>query len=415
MLKILYGFVCSFAPTIIKIGGVFSKKLRAFSEIQTKAKSDIGSLQEWRNTITGDVCWIHCASLGEFEQGRPLIEALKALENPPAIALTFFSSSGYEIRKNYPLADWVGYLPLDHRHGSEQFIDTLRPSLAIFVKYEFWPFYIQSLHQKSIPFFAVSVIMRADHFILKSYSGYFRDALRKFDKIFVQNQNTEKLLAQHEIHNVSIAGDTRFDTVLKSKANAQMLENVQSWVGKSDVLVAGSTWPVDEKLVLALLNIFPDLKIILVPHEIHQEELDKIKDTYTGVFYGDLKAENINRLLIINKIGLLSSLYQFGTLAYIGGAFSKGLHNTLEAATFGLPIFFGNKAYVKFQEAVDLVEMKAARPVANLEELQENLGKYLNDKELLAKKKIEITQFIENKAGATDIIMKHLKPLLSSK
>ncbi len=415
MLQTVYGFVSDLAPRLLKIVAVFNKKIALFADIQVKAKADIVNLKEWRDKLKGKVCWIHCASLGEFEQGRPIIERLKALENPPNIVLTFFSSSGYEIRKNYPLADWVGYLPLDNRKGSGLFVDALRPNIAIFVKYEFWPYYLDCLYQKGIPSFAVSVIMREDHFILKSYSGYFRDALRKFKLMFVQNEKSASILADHAIYNVQVAGDTRFDTVLKNKANAQNLERIQLWAGKSPILIAGSTWPEDDKLVLGLLDKIPDLKIILVPHEIHQAELEKIKAEHKGVFYSNLKPNIQTRLLIINQIGLLSSIYQFGTLAYIGGAFGKGLHNTLEAATFGLPIFFGNKTYAKFQEAVDLLELNHAKTVENIAELEKYVDMYLNDRELLNSKKAEIIKYIEGKAGATEIIMEHVKPLLKSK
>jgi 3-deoxy-D-manno-octulosonic-acid transferase len=410
MVRILYFIISSSAPFLLRIISFFSKKIDRFREIQIKANNDLQLLETWRNASPGKLFWIHCASLGEFEQGRPIIEKVKSLENPPIIALTFFSSSGYEIRKNYPLADWVGYLPLDHPINSQKFVKLLQPSAAVFVKYEFWPYYILALKNLRIPFYAVSVIFRKEHFILKSHGAFFRKCIENFTKIFLQNQSSFELLQKQGFKKIEIAGDTRFDTVIKNRNSAKDLNLIKIWKGSSPLFVAGSTWPADEEVILPLLEKFPTLKIILVPHEIHQEELEKIKTKFDGLFYEELNEDlTEKRLLIINKIGLLSSIYQYGTFAYIGGAFGKGLHNTLEAATYGLPIFFGNKNYSKFQEALDLIELNVAENIDNQLTLEKKIEILLQNPELIIVKKRAALQYISQNGGATDLIIKYLK------
>jgi 3-deoxy-D-manno-octulosonic-acid transferase len=411
MIRILYFLGSSFAPFILKIIATNSKKINRFKEIQKKAKQDLGELENWRNTNSGKLFWIHCASLGEFEQGRPIIEKVKALPNPPLVALTFFSSSGYDIRKNYPLADWIGYLPLDHPTGSHAFLKKLKPSTAVFVKYEFWPYYILALKKLQIPFYAISVIFRKEHYIFKFYGGFFKNCIKNFTKIFVQNQTSYELLEKNNFKNIQIAGDTRFDTVIKNRDQAKDLNLIKKWKNNAPLLIAGSTWPEDEAIILSLLSKIPTLKIILVPHEIHQEVLEKVKNTYDGIFYDELSQENSEKkLLIINKIGLLSSIYQYGTFAYIGGAFGKGLHNVLEAATYGLPLFFGNKNYFKFQEAIDLISLNVAETIENQIDLEEKINVLLNFPEKIQTKKSDALAYISSNSGATDTILNYLKP-----
>lgn len=372
------------------------------------------AVRDWDNVV-----WIHCASLGEFEQGRPLIEAIKESHPDRRIILTFFSPSGYEIRKDYPLADAVFYLPLDTPRNARRFVRTVRPEIAVFVKYEFWLNYLRALGRSGCRTFVVSAIFRPDSVFFRWYGGAFRRILPLFERMFVQNQESKQLLSALGIEAVTVSGDTRFDRVARIAENAKRLPVIERFAEGSKTVVAGSTWPHDEDLILQAIAAFPQLKFIVAPHEIDQERIGKFIAAsprkavrYTGGDAGTADAgagtpDADAEVLVIDTIGILSAVYRYGWVGYIGGGFGAGIHNTLEAAAFGLPLAFGPN-YAKFREARDLIEIKAARSVSTFPELQEALRVLLDDPELHRKAGAKAAEYVETHRGATAIIMKTL-------
>jgi 3-deoxy-D-manno-octulosonic-acid transferase len=360
--------------------------------------------------------WMHCASLGEFEQGRPLLEALRQLHPELKILLTFFSPSGYEIRKNYPVADWVTYLPADTAANARRFLGLVKPDLAIFVKYEFWYHYLSNLKQRGIPVLLVSAIFRPGQPFFKWYGRLHREMLGCFSTIFVQDEPSQQLLLKIENLTVQVAGDTRVDRVLAIAKNPIDLPLVKRFCGEAPMLVCGSTWPPDEAILNRVFEHekFKDWKFILVPHDVQPAHLQAIeKNLYIpSVRYSQLSEANppTARLLLVDNIGLLSSLYFFGKIAYIGGGFGQGIHNTLEPAAYGLPIVFGPK-YGKFEEAKWLVKNGGAFVVKNNEELMNVLSELQSEevRNLASKTALD---FIEYRKGATEATILKIKSLL---
>jgi 3-deoxy-D-manno-octulosonic-acid transferase len=356
--------------------------------------------------------WIHASSLGEFEQGRPIIEKIKELKPDYKIVLTFFSPSGYEIRKNYPGADYIFYLPLDTKKNALKFIDLIKPDKAVFIKYEFWYYYLNTLKEKKIPLYLVSANFRKDQHFFKWYGGWFRKVLHNFEHIFVQNENSQSLLKGIGFTNVTVAGDTRFDRVYSIATSAKELPEVKQFAGESYCIIAGSTWEPDEEMLIRYINeTSHPIKMIMAPHEIKEASIQALvqKLTKKTIRYSQIKDAELSssEILIIDNIGMLSSLYRYGKVAYIGGGFGKGIHNILEAATFGLPVLFGPN-YHKFLEAVNLTKAGGAFSVSDynqmktiLDELIENTSKNNNCSQISR-------QFVENNLGATNIILKTL-------
>ena len=304
---------------------------------------------------------MHCASLGEFEQGRPLIEKIKAEQPDQKIILTFFSPSGFEIRKNYDYADCIVYLPYDSPSNARQFLDLVKPKKAIFVKYEFWHFYLKGLKKRKIPTYLISTVFRKEQSFFKWYGGFFRNMLSSFTHIFTQDENSVLLLKEINFENAKAIGDTRVDRVLAIGKSAKQFPEIEAFCAQSNILICGSTWPPDEAILAHFINnsLPPNWKIIIAPHDIKTSHIEQIQkrftvptNTYTNLAIG---RKNDAKVLIINNIGILSSIYQYGKIAYIGGGFGSGIHNTLEPITFGLPVIFGSK-FQKFTEAVELVK-----------------------------------------------------------
>lgn len=349
--------------------------------------------------------WFHFASLGEFEQGRPVLEELKKKYPYKKVIVTFFSPSGYEIRKSYVMADGIFYLPLDTRKNAAEFIRLTNPEIAIFTKYEFWHHYFKTLHDQQIPLIIISGIFRPDQAFFKWYGNFYRNILGFVTHFFVQNVQSMELLQGINLNNVSLSGDTRFDRVAENAQKPVSLPLIEAFCGNSPVFIAGSTWPQDEHLLTALFPLFPDWKFIIAPHEInaaHLQELAKLAPQ--AVNYTDLKSGDKNsQVMIINNIGILSSVYRYGKIAYIGGGFGTGIHNTLEAAAFGLPVIFGPK-YDKFQEAKDLLALHAAITISSEEELSAAFTRLQKDEHPgpTAKK------YVQNKTGSTAQILKYL-------
>ena len=308
--------------------------------------------------------WFHAASLGEFEQGRPLIEEIRSAYPNYKILLTFFSPSGYEVRKNYRGADIVCYLPFDKPRNVKKFLDIASPCMAFFIKYEFWKNYLDELHKRRIPVYSVSSIFRREQVFFKWYGGTYRRVLGNFDHLFVQNEASKRYLSKIGINRVTVVGDTRFDRVLQIRQEAKELPLVERFKGDNRfTFVAGSSWGPDEDLFLEYFNQHPEMKLIIAPHVIDENHLveiiGKLKRPYVRYTRADEKNVQKADCLIIDCFGLLSSIYRYGEISYIGGGFGVGIHNTLEAAVYGIPVIFGPK-YQKFMEAVQLIEAKGA-------------------------------------------------------
>ena len=363
--------------------------------------------------------WFHCASLGEFEQGRPVIERFKQTFPAYVIVLTFFSPSGYEVRKNYTGADFICYLPTDTPSNARDFIEKINPTIAFFVKYEFWYNYLTILHKKQIPVISFSAIFRPNQIFFKWYGEFHRNILTNFDHIFVQNQASFILLQNIGIQNVTVGGDTRFDRVAEIVKKSHKHIVVNSFKADKPLLIIGSCWQEDFEIFAPFLNNFTkELKVIIAPHEINKKQIDNWIKVLKGntIKFSDIAEvefdyENpfLYKTLIIDNIGMLSDLYREADFAWIGGGYGKGLHNILEAATFGLPIFFGNKNYKKFQEAVDLEELTGAKPVENTTDFASEFEKLYNDLDLRKRKSDIIKNYVEENLGGTDKIIKYVK------
>ncbi|MCQ2285559.1 MAG: 3-deoxy-D-manno-octulosonic acid transferase [Bacteroidales bacterium] len=322
------------------------------------------------------VIWLHCASLGEYEQGKPLIEKWRKEKPDYHILVTFFSPSGYEVRKNDKTADSVFYLPFDTIKNVNQFLDIVRPTAAVFVKYEYWFNYMDQLRKRSIPFYYVSAIFHENQHFFRWYGGWFRKQLAKATHFYVQDENSANLLHSIGIHKVTVAGDTRFDRVHRIATENIPVPEIEEFKGSSKLLIAGSTWAPDEEILAGLLpQICNEYKLVIAPHLVDNDHIKAIENLFSSkkvVRFSQKDGHNLSDfdVFIIDTIGLLNKMYKYGDVAYVGGAFETGLHNTLEPAVFGIPIFFGPH-YSKFNEAIALVHRKAAFSIKSLEELKE--------------------------------------------
>jgi len=380
-----------------------------------KAKLWVNGRQNWEKELRKKVgkiessVWFHFASLGEFEQGRPVLEALKKAEPETNIIISFFSPSGYEIHKNYPLALAVCYLPLDTTNNATTFIEIIKPKYAVFTKYEYWFYFFRTLHQKHIPLYLISGIFRKNQAFFKFYGGFYRQMLSFITYFFVQNEESKTLLNSLGINQVAVSGDTRFDRVTENAKNKIELKEIEAFCGSSKVLVAGSTWPADEELLNTIIESYPNWKFISAPHEIAEANLQRLEEQLLGktIRYSNLEVHKLTlpQVLIIDNIGLLSSLYAYGTIAYIGGGFGKGIHNTLEAAAFGLPVIFGPK-YQKFQEAKDLIELNAGFSISNQAELNDCFKLLQSDTHKEAGKQAKA--YVDEHTGATAQILEKI-------
>jgi len=361
------------------------------------------------------VAWFHTASMGEFEQGRPIIDAFKQAYPDYFILVTFFSPSGYEVRKSAPGIDFVSYLPFDSAQSATRFLDLVKPKLAIFVKYEFWYFYLTGLQKREIPSLLVSAIFRPNQVFFAWYGQFFKKIVASFTHIFVQDIDSKNLLERIDMSNVTIGGDTRFDRVLSNARQGQRWDLLTDFLQETAFIVVGSAWQADMDCLLPLINSkrFP-VKWVIVPHEIHDSKLRAWEASIQlAVMYSKGEKVTDAEVLIVNEVGRLSSLYRGASFAYIGGAFGAGLHNTLEAAVFGPTVFFGNKNYMKFKEAVDLVACGLAFPVGSTQELEEKMSEIWEDEQLFVNKQVQSRQFVALHAGATHRIMDYINQNLN--
>lgn len=404
--------------------------IRIFSLFNPKAKLWISGRRNLFENLKSQIpshhsqiIWFHCASLGEFEQARPLIEKIKEQQPSFKILLTFFSPSGYEIRKNYAGADYIYYLPMDTPANVRKFVDIVKPSLVFFVKYEFWFNYLNELRRRNIPTYLVSGIFRENHYFFTSTSKWFQKQLKCFTHFYLQNEKSEELLNGIGYKNTTVTGDTRFDRVFDIAKNVKSFPLIEQFKQNNPVFICGSTWKEDEAIIADyVLRYFDRLstggaqddksitkfKLIIAPHEIDEAHINSLLLQFSNsqiLLYSKANADNVKTadILIIDNIGMLSSLYQYGTVAYIGGGFGKGIHNILEAATFGLPVIFGSN-YHKFNEAIELIHIGGAFSINNYQEFERTMN-LLDDKMVLQTASHIAKYYVQSRVGATDEIL----------
>ena len=371
------------------------------------------------------IVWVHCASYGEFEQGKPIIETIKRKWPEYKVLLTFFSPSGYKHFYNYDKADYIFYLPLDRPYNAKRFLDIVHPQYIFFIKYEYWFNYIREAYRHNIPFYVVSAIFRPNQYFFRFYGKWFRKQLQKISFLFVQNEDSKHLLQHHHIMRCEVYGDTRFDTVTETVRKGMVEhEIVRRFSEGHRVMIAGSTWEPDERILHDLLSV-TDYSLILTPHEVDPERIQSIRSlfhdfehiTYSEALARDKRDFSGIRLLIIDTIGMLKTLYPYAQVAYIGGGFGRGIHNTLEAATFGLPILFGPK-YDHFKEACDLMDWGGAFCVHNSAELQETFRELTQDDTVREQAGLRCRTYVERHTGISEKILKKVfheeKPLQES-
>lgn len=408
---------------LIYLFSFFNAKARLFVNGREKTFS---ILQEKLKNNSSPVAWFHCASLGEFEQGRPMIEGFKKEFPHYQVLLTFFSPSGYEVRKNYQFADVICYLPMDSAANARHLIALVCPSVAFFVKYEFWYHYTNELHQKNIPIISFSAIFRKEQPFFKWYGGLMRKTLQKFTYIFVQNQFSADLLKEINIDQVSVSGDTRFDRVYEIRESKKEIPIAKEFKNNELTIVIGSSWNEDIIVIAEALHQFPyPIKLIIASHEISENNLQFIEKQLIDkniIRFSQQKAlmnhhsnqppiTDISQkdVLLIDNVGMLSSLYQYGDIAFVGGGFKQGLHNILEPAVFGMPLFFGNRAYQKFDEAISLSKIGVAFPIANGNELKQKLLQVIESQEIRKNISEKCLAFVKENLGASEQILTYLK------
>jgi len=394
---------------------LYALAVRLVAPFNKKAKKMLAGQKETFSILKKQIdpnasyIWFHAASLGEFEQGRTLIEKIRQEKPEYKILLTFFSPSGYEVRKNYPGADIVCYLPFDHCWNARKFLLLVKPAMAIFIKYEFWMNYLNQLKRLQIPTYIISAVFRPTQIFFRWYAYRYRKVLNNFDWFFVQDQRSLELLKRFNHTNVSITGDTRFDRVYEvfnRKKELPLIEKFLNQTGseKSPVFVAGSTWLNDEAILLPYFNQHPEIKLIIAPHEISEQRIEALKSLLVQPVarYSQADEETVSNAgcLIIDCFGLLSSVYRYGDLAYIGGGFGKGIHNILEAAVYGIPVLFGPR-YHKFKEAKELIDCRGAIAVTNEEEFSSRMNDFLTYADLIREAGKSAKDYVTGNLGAT--------------
>ncbi|SNR37307.1 3-deoxy-D-manno-octulosonic-acid transferase [Lutibacter agarilyticus] len=396
---------------VLKLVALFNKKINFFVEGRKETFPKLlESIQPEDSVI-----WMHCASLGEFEQGRPIIEKLKIKYPTYKLVLTFFSPSGYEVRKNYEIADVVCYLPIDSKKNAKKFLDVVHPKLAIFVKYEFWPSILSELKVRNIETLLVSGIFRKKQAFFKWYGGWMRKSLAAFSHFFVQDEGSEQLLRQIGFKNVTLSGDTRFDRVYEITQQNNELDFIAEFKNKQYTLVAGSTWKEDEELLVNYINhhASDEEKFIVAPHNINPKNIEELKNAISKktVLFSEKSGKNLKdyQVFIIDTVGILTKVYSYAAIAYVGGGYTKsGIHNVLEPATFGVPIVIGPN-YHKFNEAIGLVENKACFVVDNSQKLSVLLNEFYKEKQKREQAGSNAYNYVVSKTGATSKILNFIK------
>ncbi|MDX2304108.1 MAG: glycosyltransferase N-terminal domain-containing protein [Microscillaceae bacterium] len=412
-MKIVYWLVISLYFLLLRGVAFFNPKARKWVEGRK------GVFERVEAALKGNqspILWFHAASLGEFEQGRPVMEQLKALYPEIKIFLTFFSPSGYEVRKNYEKADYIFYLPADSPRNAPKLIALIKPKAVFFIKYEFWYFYLREVQKAGIPLILFSATFRESQFFFKSYSGMFRKLLRGYSHIFVQNQRSLDLLKNIGIHQSSVAYDTRFDRVLAGSLEAREIPLAEKFKNKQKLLVIGSCWGRDLDVLLPFLNEFTKpLKVIIAPHEIKESTLERIENALKNstIRYSQAQLDTVRQyeVLLIDNVGMLSALYRYGEFAYIGGAFGEGLHNILEPAVYGVPIFFGSD-YKDYPEAEELIQRRGAYSIRQVEELSRIFQELYENEELRRTQGENSKKYILEHGGGTQEIVRYFQTLV---
>lgn len=410
-MNLLYNISAHVAYFLLHICAFFNKKINLFVKGRKEIFTKLASIKKEDRVV-----WIHAASLGEFEQARPIIEKIKQQYTNHKIVVTFFSPSGYEVRKNYELADVVCYLPFDTWGRVKKFVNKIDPELAILVKYEFWPNLLRVLKKQSIPTILISGIFRENQSFFKPLGFWMRERLKFFDHFFVQDENSKRLLSTIKINNVTISGDTRFDRVFKILKQDNSLDFIEKFKNEIYTVVAGSTWQEDEELLVNYINNSEGEKFIIAPHNMRPKEIEKLKNSIKKevVLFSEKENKNLANydVFIVDTIGLLTKIYSYADTVYVGGGFKTGLHNILEPATFGIPVIIGPN-YKKFKEAIDLVDGQGCTSVSNQKEFSIAFNT-LKTNEKLRKQMGESNQkYIQENKGATVRIMNYINQKLT--
>lgn len=409
----IYNFAIGIVSFFLRLIAVFNSKIRLFVD----GRATVFSYLQSKLTADSNVIWVHCASLGEFEQGLPVIEKLKVAFPNYKILLTFFSPSGYEVKKNTAVADFVTYLPLDSKHNVQRFLSLVQPRFVIFVKYEIWPNYLTSLKEQGIPILLISAIFKKEQVFFKYYGSFMRNSLKSFTHIFVQDENSKILLSSISIHNVSVNGDTRFDRVSEILKRDNTLDFMSNFKQSQPCLVAGSTWPEDETILVEFINNSSiSLKYVLAPHTIKPEKIQSLKKSITKktILFSEVPNRDIAsfEVLILDTIGILTKVYSYASFAYVGGGFATGLHNTLEPAVFRIPVIIGPN-FTGFKEVEDLVAKQGIFPVKNGADFEQLLNQFISNPQKAQQAGDLNAGYIKSNKGATERIMNYIQTLLS--
>ena len=405
----IYNFISIIASQIVKILALFSPKMKLF----VNGRKIVFSTLQSKINASDKTIWFHAASLGEYEQGLPVIEKVKIKYPSHKIIVTFFSPSGYEVRKNNTIADVTVYLPLDTKSNAKRFIELTHPEMVFFIKYEFWPNYLNELKQRGIKTYLISGIFRENQMFFKWYGSFYRSALKTFDYFFVQNEKSKNLIQSIGFSNVKISGDTRFDRVVAILERDNSLDFIDKFKNNKTTIVIGSSWPKDESLLIDYINNSSEnVKFIIAPHNVKQDQIANLTSqiTKSTVLFSEKENQNLSEfnVFIIDTIGILTKIYSYADIAYVGGGFGNpGVHNILEAATFGLPIVIGPN-YSHFAEATALVNMKGCISTQNQTQLNEALDLLLQNEDERLEKGHICSTFVQMNKGATDKIINHL-------
>ena len=409
----LYNLLVHFVGFLLKIVAYFNPKMKLFIEGR---KNVIEQIKQ-KISSKDKTIWFHAASLGEFEQGIPVIEKIKTKFPNHKIIVTFFSPSGFEVRKNNSIADLTIYLPLDTNQNAKQFLDLIHPDIVFFIKYEYWPNYLNELKNRKIKTYLISGIFRKNQVFFKWYGGFYRNCLKTFDFFFVQNESSKKLLQSLGYQNIKISGDTRFDRVVSILERDNSLDFIDEFKNNTTTIVVGSSWPKDEELVVNFINNSPEnVKFIIAPHNIKSEQILDLQKSITknSILYSDsVQTEHSPSLqeynvFIIDTIGILTKIYSYADIAYVGGGFGNpGVHNILEPATFGIPIIIGPN-YSHFAEAIALVNMDGCISISNQNDLQDAFSNLIFNKDIRLEKGHICSTFVQMNKGATSIILDHI-------
>jgi 3-deoxy-D-manno-octulosonic-acid transferase len=405
----LYSIVTQLTQFLLPILALFSPKMKLF----VNGRKTVFQTLDKKIKTSDKTIWFHAASLGEYEQGLPVMEKIKKQFPKHKIVVSFFSPSGYEVRKNNAIADATVYLPIDTKSNAKKFIDKINPEMVFFIKYEFWPNYLNELKNRNIKTYLISGIFRENQAFFKWYGGFYRNALKTFDYFFVQNESSKKLLQSLGFQNVKISGDTRFDRVVSILERDNSLDFIEQFKDNKTTIVIGSSWPKDEELLINYINQADEnLKFIIAPHNIKEEQIANLKSQITkkSVLFSEKVNHDVSKfnVFIIDTIGILTKIYSYADIAYVGGGFGNpGVHNILEPATFGIPIIVGPN-FSHFAEAIALVNLDGCISIKNQQELNETFDNLVQNEDVRYEKGHICSTFVQMNKGATNAILKHI-------